>query len=1252
MSGGLRLGALPAFEHRFDHNGRYTLEHLVGTGAFGVVYAATDRELNRRVALKVLRSEDPGALFRFKREFRELARIQHPNLVRLYELESFRDFWFFTMELIDGVDFVTYARGADWRPPPSEWCRWSEDVTAAATMTVEVGTALASGTAWKASGTQVVSHVPLDTTRCRSALSQLTAGLECLHLEGRLHCDIKPKNVLVTDEGRVVILDFGLVRSRDAAPAAPRRSVAEIAGTPAYMSPEQSLGATLGPEADWYAVGAMLYAAITGNPPFAAEGADFVAAKRVVEPPAAVDLVANADPALSSLAASLLRREPERRAGSHAIRSCLALRQRHPSLPVARSFVGRTEEISRLYGAASMRGAKAIFLRGASGIGKTHLVDRFVNVELPAHGRPFVAFRGRCYESESVPYKALDGLVDHVVEHLFGRGLDLSEHLDPYSIAILVRFFPVVRRLTNVPVDSVTGESARKLRTRAAAGLARLFSLSAESYETLVVIVDDLHWGDADSVPLLGMLMSELRSRDVIWLFAMRPDSSCEAGLHGVLSGTEVRVDTVDLSPLSSPDAQELARLSAVSLDDAQVRSVAAAAEGNPFLLGEFARTLASEARGQALSPGDFVRRRMKTLSHSAGQLLEVVAVAGHPMPVDVVLASAAMAENGASILEELRRECFVSLSGLRRHDLVEIRHDRIRETLIAAIEPARRAAIHGSIARAGESAGRVDAESLAYHHSRSKDPKRASAFAEQAGDHAQHALAFDRAAGLYRLAFDTCSNTGDRHGLQIKLAQALSQAGRGREAAAEFLAAADDARGDAAIDLRRRGAEELLTSGNVDAGLAHVHRVLEALGTARVPRTPALALASLLAYRARLRVRGYGSTPVSEDALSRSTRIRIDTSHSLARGLGFIDGIRGARFQTENLLAALDAGEPKRILRALSAEVAYAASEGPGQWSRVEELLNLARGLARHIEDHDVLGLATVTEGMAHYFVGNLPQGRARIQEAEAYLERYGAGAFEVNSARYMNALILKWMGHPAEMAKVVPAYIDDALRRGDQFSEVQLRMEASHFLALSQDDPTGAKTQIRRGVQNWSQSGFYLQHYWEVARSAEVHLYLGQADEAVRAVERRWKELQRSLLLRVFVVELDFRSIRGRAHLMAATADLAGRDRCLRSVERDAKALGKSRIPIAVGLSSMLRAGVALCRGEGESAERWLEIAEDGFARGHMDLHRQAVRARKGMLQGSIEQRDAAYEAMGRLGVADPGRMTDSLLPWPKKR
>src|SRR5260221_3263323 len=330
-----QMGSLSPGE--FRGTARFLVESRIGAGGFGVVYKALDRERNTRVALKLLRHFAPKSLYRFKQEFRALADVSHPNLVTLYELGSEGGEWFFTMELIDGVGFLRYVR--DDRGPDGGFK--SDHVTS---------TGSESGRFFEGEGRDGPSAVlatVLNLERLRDALRQLGDGVTALHPTGKLHRDIKPSNVLVSRDGPVTLLDFGLVK--DLA----MDQTNTVAGTPAYMSPEQAAGLPLAEASDWYNVGAMLYEALTGCLPFSGSPLEVLRQKEKSEPPAPIELVPGIPRDLDALCRDLLRRDPARRPSGAEIRRQLKSDRGDQTLPPppppsVAPFVGRKKELAAL----------------------------------------------------------------------------------------------------------------------------------------------------------------------------------------------------------------------------------------------------------------------------------------------------------------------------------------------------------------------------------------------------------------------------------------------------------------------------------------------------------------------------------------------------------------------------------------------------------------------------------------------------------------------------------------------------------------------------------------------------------------------------------------------------------------------------------------------------------------------------------------------------------------------------------------
>jgi eukaryotic-like serine/threonine-protein kinase len=239
--------------------GRYEVLDLVGSGGMGEVYRARDRELDDLIALKIVRHEllvVPGVLERFRREIKLARRVTHGNVARAFDLAITDGLVFYTMELVEGSS---------------------------------LGQRLASGR-------------PLEVGEPAAIASAVCDALAAAHDAGIIHRDVKPANILLGDDGRVVLTDFGVA-------AATRDELGEMSGTPRYMPPEQALGEPATAAADLYALGVVLFEMITGTPAFEGPAMEILATKLELEH-LRVDAV---DPRLAELVASATHRDPERR---------------------------------------------------------------------------------------------------------------------------------------------------------------------------------------------------------------------------------------------------------------------------------------------------------------------------------------------------------------------------------------------------------------------------------------------------------------------------------------------------------------------------------------------------------------------------------------------------------------------------------------------------------------------------------------------------------------------------------------------------------------------------------------------------------------------------------------------------------------------------------------------------------------------------------------------------------------------------
>jgi tetratricopeptide (TPR) repeat protein/predicted Ser/Thr protein kinase len=207
--------------------GRYEIVKMLGEGGMGAVYKARDVELDRLVAIKVIRPElagHPSVMQRFKQELILARKITHRNVIRIFDLGVADGFRFITMEFVEGKDLSTLLEERE--------------------------------------------HYELE--EAVKILRQICAGLESAHAEGVVHRDLKPQNILIEPGGRVCVMDFGLARSLE---ATGMTQMGAVMGTPAYMSPEQAKGMTADERSDIFSLGIIAYQMFTGKVPFKADTA-------------------------------------------------------------------------------------------------------------------------------------------------------------------------------------------------------------------------------------------------------------------------------------------------------------------------------------------------------------------------------------------------------------------------------------------------------------------------------------------------------------------------------------------------------------------------------------------------------------------------------------------------------------------------------------------------------------------------------------------------------------------------------------------------------------------------------------------------------------------------------------------------------------------------------------------------------------------------------------------------------------------
>ena len=978
----------------------------------GVVYHARHEPLQRQVALKLIApalSADADFRTRFQRECRAAASIRHPHVLPVYHAGEEDELLYVTMQYVEGAD---------------------------------LGRILA------------LEH-RLAPASAALLVADLADAVEAAHRSGIVHRDVKPTNVLIEHRGEAMhafLTDFGLAKAISG--ASQLTSTGMILGTLDYAAPEQLEELDVDARADVYALGCLLFHALTGAVPFprATSTAKILAHLQTAPPPIS-SLVADVPAALQAVVARAMAKRPEDRYQSAgelggAARAAVGTPtaagdaqtfviapgsvpyatpgpgtdDRASPIPPALAsearagpFVGRREIVRRLtrrYELGTGASAQFVVLCGEPGVGKTRIVSEFSH---QVHAAGASVLYGRCNAESVVPYEPFITAIGQYLAHR--RDGALAQRLD-LELCELGRFIPGLRR-TAAPLDDALAVEPEARRYRLFEAVTRLLAFIAEE-QPVVLILDDLHWAEASTALLLRHVVQQLQDVRLLVLGTLRDVENCHSDdLVQLLARMRPQHNFARVA-VGGLDGEETAAIVAAhyskTATDSFIGRLRHATAGNPLFIREMLKSLA-ELRGaegmsqeRALSlvgvpegAKEMIAQRILRLADTTQLVLAHAAVIGTEFSLSVLdVLLDRPADEIITALEEAERAGLVREAG-EQIDRFAFTHALVRDALVEQQSASRRQRLHRRIGEALEQTSQeapVNAAELAHHFYASRHldhGRKALQHSMQAGDAAARALAHEDALELYDRALralDMHAPEDERRRCEVLLARGGVELRQGNPAArTTFQAAAGLARRHPHPD--QLGSAALgLASRYGEAGIIDreaIDLLEEALGQlAERDSTLRAQLMARLADALQFTSEVQRSSQLSHAALAMARRT-ADT-HTLVAAL---ESRHTALLHIAHLEERLRLSEE---ILALADDVGERELQAVGLHWRIYDLLE-AGDVAAARRDHRALSelAAQLRQPLYHHFARGWQVVWAQMEGRVADSERLAREAFEL---------------------------------------------------------------------------------------------------------------------------------------------------------------------------------------------------------------------------------------------------------------